>query len=262
MRHLAVLLVLLASAFAAPAQEPACSLVVDAATGAVVERQGLACAERVTPASTFKVPLALIGFEEGILQDSHAPVWTPQRGDETLLPSWKGPVDPTIWERDSVVWYSQELTRRLGMKRFQGAVDRLAYGNRDLSGQPGRDDGLTHAWLSSSLAISPEEQIAFLRKLLSDPSDAAAKTLAIMPDFGSAPGWTLRGKTGSGFARRPDGSLDRVRQIGWFVGIAERGAKRLVFARLIRDEVKTEGYGGPRARDAMLAHLKDLLARL
>lgn len=253
---------LLIAAGQAQAQMPACSFIAEAASGEVIEQKGPDCERRTSPASTFKVPLALIGFEAGILKDGKAPAWSPRRDDEILLPSWKGPVDPTLWQRDSVVWYSQALTRRLGMKRFQAAVDRLDYGNRDLAGEPGRRNGLTHAWLSASLAISPSEQIAFLRRLLADPSPAAARTRDILPGFGEVQGWTIRGKTGSGFARNSDGSLDRVRQFGWFVGFAEKAGRRLVFARLIRDEVKTEGYGGPRARDAMLAYLRDALGRL
>jgi beta-lactamase class D len=253
---------LLIASGAAQAQVPACSLLAEATNGTVIDRQGPDCDRRTSPASTFKVPLALIGFKAGILSDGKTPSWSPRRDDEILLPSWKGPVDPTLWQRDSVVWYSQAQTRRLGMKRFQAAIDQLDYGNRDLSGEPGRRNGLTHAWLSASLAISPAEQIAFLRHLLADASPAAVLTREILPSFGEVQGWTIRGKTGSGFARHPDGSLDRVRQFGWFVGFAERAGRRLVFARLIKDEVKTEGYGGPRARDAMLAYLQDALGRL
>ena len=73
------LLALLGSASFARAQEATCSLVVDAASGTAIDRTGPACAERVTPASTFKVPLALIGFEAGILRNARVPIWTPRR---------------------------------------------------------------------------------------------------------------------------------------------------------------------------------------
>ena len=109
-------------------------------------------------------------------------------------------VDPMIWERDSVLWYSREITRRLGAKSFAGYVSKFGYGNMDVSGNAGKDNGLTHSWINSSLKISPVEQIAFLRRLLAGKMPVSAKahemTRAIMPSF-QAGGWTVQGKTGS-----------------------------------------------------------------
>jgi hypothetical protein len=59
--------------------------------------------------------------------------------------------DPSRWEAVSVVWYSQEITRRFGEAKFKAYIDRFGYGNRDLRGNPGKNDGLTQAWLGSSL---------------------------------------------------------------------------------------------------------------
>ena len=47
-----------------------CTLVIDAATNARLIRVGDRCDERLTPASTFKIPLSLIGFDSGILVDA------------------------------------------------------------------------------------------------------------------------------------------------------------------------------------------------
>ena len=49
-----------------------CTLVIDAATNATLIRVGDRCDERLTPASTFKIPLSLIGFDSGILVDAGA----------------------------------------------------------------------------------------------------------------------------------------------------------------------------------------------
>lgn len=54
------------------------------------------------------------------------------------------------------------------MKKFQEYVTKFDYGNKDLSGDKGQNNGLTNAWLSSSLGISSLEQIAFLQKMLAD----------------------------------------------------------------------------------------------
>jgi beta-lactamase class D len=68
--------------------------------------------------------------------------------------------------RDSIVWYSQEVTRRLGPERFAAYVKAFEYGNEDVSGNPGKADGLAQSWLMSSLAISADEQVRSIRRLL------------------------------------------------------------------------------------------------
>lgn len=70
----------------------------------------------------------------------------------------------------------------------------------------------------------------------------------------SAGGWRVSGKTGTGFQLRPDGTSDPDRQVGWFVGWAQRQGTTLVFARLIEDEERSVGVrAGLRARDTLLA---------
>jgi beta-lactamase class D len=162
-----------------------------------------------------------------------------------------------------VVWYSREITRRLGAERFKDYADRFDYGNRDLSGDPGQNNGLSNAWLSSSLQISPAEQVAFVRKLLSHELPASARaldqTIAVLPQFTLADGWTAHGKTGTGFQAGPDGRPDKDRQFGWFVGWAQKGERKVVFARLIKDDDEIDEAAGFRARDSLLADLPELL---
>ncbi len=259
--------------FALAAREPvrkeativACTLLVDAATGDVRVKQGEGCDVRNSPASTFKVALSVMGYDSGILQDAHAPAWPYKEEYKAWRESWKQATDPTYWLKESVVWYSQQLTQKMGMERFQRFVDAFDYGNRDLSGDRGRHNGLTRAWLSSSLQISPAEQIALLRKLLARKLPVSARaqemTMEIMPTFPLADGWTVQGKTGTGSQRQADGTLDEDRQFGWFVGWARKGDRLLVFARLIKDQARIESTAGFRARDMILADLPALLAR-
>jgi len=246
-----------ARAAAAAAGKTICTVVLDAATGSVLFRQG-PCGTRVSPASTFKIPLALMGYDAGILVDEHNPSWE-GRPESSTSDADKRTVDPTVWERDSIVWYSQALTRKLGLERFRGYVDRLGYGNRDVSGNPGKKDGLTHSWLMSSLAISPDEQVALLRRFLARDLPVSRRaqdlTAAILPRFQAADGWTVWGKTGSGRARNAAGALDANRPLGWFVGWAERNGGRVVFARLEIGDAASDTPGGKAARDALLADL-------
>src|SRR5262249_26288194 len=81
---------------------PICTIVADAATGQPVLHEGQ-CADRVTPASTFKIALALMGYDAGFLKDEHTPVQHFKPGD----PDWGGeawhqPIDPALWIKHSV----------------------------------------------------------------------------------------------------------------------------------------------------------------
>ena len=182
-------------------------------------RVGDRCDERLTRASTFKIPLSLIGFDSGILRDASHPAWPYSDEYKTWNDDWKRTTTPRTWLRDSVVWYSQVLTRTLGEAKFQQYLDKLVYGNRDVSG------GLTTAWLASSLRISAVEQTEFVRRMirreLPVSSSAIDRTMAIMP-VASSGGWRISGKTGTGFQRRPDGANDPDHWDGSSGGLSAR----------------------------------------
>jgi beta-lactamase class D len=120
----------------------ACTALGDGATGRIVRQEG-SCDVRITPASTFKIAIALMGYDSGFLKDEHAPALPFRAGYPDWLPEWRATTDPSAWIKYSVVWYSQQVTQSLGEARFQRYVDDFGYGNRDVSGHPGRHDGLT-----------------------------------------------------------------------------------------------------------------------
>ena len=234
-----------------------CTVVADAADGRIVFQQGTqaACAERYTPASTFKLPIALMGADAGILQGPHAPVWNYQPGyPDWGGDAWRQPTDPARWIKYSVVWYSQLTARALGQERFQRYASAFQYGNEDVSGEPGKHNGLDGAWINSSLRISPLEQLAFLRKLVNRqlPLKPAAYDLAeTLFDAGEAGGWRLYGKTGTG-SPGGNGVYTPDNAYGWFVGWARKDGRQLVFARLLQDEKATRRNAGLRARDDLM----------
>ncbi len=240
-----------------------CTVVLNVETGETIHRQG-SCDEQVYPMSTFKLPLAMMGYDAGILKDETTPRWAYQEkfGGPARV---KKAFDPTGWERESIVWYSQEITRRLGKERFADYVRRFGYGNGDVSGGPGGLDGLTESWLMSSLKISPDEQVAFLRRFLKGElpisGHAAAMTQAITPRFEAADGWVVHGKTGAGRMRDAGGKPDSNRPIGWFVGWADKDGRQLVFARLLVDD---KPHDEPPisfvVRDSLIADLPGLAA--
>lgn len=239
-----------------------CTALADAASGQRLVLEGQ-CDERVTPASTFNIAVSLMGYDSGILRDAHAPSMPFKKGYADWNPSWRAATDPSSWLKNSVVWYAQQVTSRLGAARFQRYVADFNYGNRDVSGDAGKDNGLTLSWISSSLKISPLEQLAFLRSVVKRDLPLTAKaydmTVSIMPSETLANGWEVHGKTGTAAVVLADGSDDKKHQYGWYVGWATKGQRSIVFARLLLDQRQASGAAGTRVKAAFLS---DLAARL
>ena len=112
-------------------------------------------------------------------------------GRNASFPYWNHD-RPGISHPKSVVWYFQELAAPHRPGTDAGNIDKIGYGNKDISG------GLTTFWLGSSLQISALEQVDLLNKLYSGqlPFSAAntrfCKRTSLFPD-----GTKLMGKTGS-----------------------------------------------------------------
>jgi beta-lactamase class D len=263
MRHL---LIALAFCFAPIPVNAAmlCTIVADATTGEVLIEQGGDCDTPTTPASTFKVPLAIMGFDAGLLADAHNPAlpfvegYADWGGDD-----WRQTTDPLRWMDYSVVWYSQVLARSLGADRLTRYARSFGYGNADFSGDAGADNGLERSWISSSLKLTPREQLTFIRRLatgqLPVSAHALETTISIMQQRETADGWQLVGKTGSAYPRNDDGNFNRARGWGWYVGMATKDGRTLVFVRLNQDESRQPISGGLRARDEFVVQWPDLV---
>lgn len=222
----------------------ACLLVYDLQRGGYVCQLNPTLAnQRNSPCSTFKIPHALIGLDLGILENG-----------ETLF-KWDGsPQAYPHWQKDhtlrsamagSVVWYFQRLAGKIGPQKMSRYLAELSYGNQDVSG------GLEIFWLSGSLKISPQEQIAFLSKLYREELPVSPKAMLAVKDvilLEKSGGALLRGKTGS----------DRIAGkwvLGWFVGWVERPEGAYVFAALLKGA--DQAYG-PRAKRITLQALREL----
>lgn len=235
---------------------------IAADTNQVIKQEGN-CKKRYPPCSTFKIAISLMGFDSGILIDETHPVWGYKSKYVDWLEKWKQPHNPTLWFANSCVWYSQVITRRLGIKSFTEYVEKFQYGNKDIMGDKGENNGLTNSWLSSSLAISPFEQIAFLQKLIRDElpvSDKAQEmTKRIMFIDNLKNGWKLYGKTGSGYQLNIDENKMRDKQVGWFVGFISKGKRNIIFAYLISDDHKHKVYASLRAKSALTLKLEQFI---
>lgn len=210
------------------------------------------CATRHAPCSTFKIALSVMGYDHGLLIDETHPELPYKEGYADWLDSWKQSHTPFLWMTNSCLWYSHVISQTLGMDKFKDYLAKFSYGNQDVSGDKGKNNGLTHSWLSSSLEISPHEQAIFLQKLLnkqlpvSSKSQEMTKKILYLEELPN--GWKLYGKTGSGSQLSSDRMEKLELQIGWFIGWLEKENRKLVFAYYLEDQDKLETYAGRRAR--------------
>lgn len=178
------------------------------------------CRERFSPCSTFKIPNSLIGLETGVVPDAD----TTWKWDGVVRERAETNQDHTLRTamKYSVLWFYQEVARQVGARRMQDFIDQAKYGNRDLSG------GLTTFWLGSSLRISAEEQVDFLRRLHKNELPVSERSRNLVLDIMTQrrdEKVICRGKTGSNWDRS-----DRSRDLGWWVGSIEKDGEVWLFA--------------------------------
>jgi beta-lactamase class D len=223
----------------------ACFILFDLTKNKIItEYNPSRCKEKVPPDSTFKIPLSLMAFDQQLITQKTIFKWD---GEEKGLPNWNQNQTPQTWLQYSVVWVSRELTPKIGLPKIQNYLKQFDYGNQDFAGDPAKNNGLTNAWLSSSLRISADEQIIFLKKLIMNElpvsKTAMADTKANMYVETSLNGWKLYGKTGAGNNVQQSTLSD-----GWFIGYTQKGKKTYVFALHFTDSI-APFTGGILAKD-------------
>lgn len=213
-------------------------LLINGITNETVLELGPHVEERISPCSTFKITLSLIGYDAGILIDETTPTWDFQNGYDDWLASWRAPISPKSWMQYSCVWYSKVLSLQLGLEKIQSYLTSIKYGNQNMSGGLAVPGPMNPAWINSSLKISPREQVDFIQKMVVDKlpisSNAIQMTKVILLKEESPEGWKLFGKTGwSGSDIGKDG---KTLEHGWFVGWIEKDNNFFPFAYLIREQ--------------------------
>lgn len=200
-------------------------VLLDGQTGRTIRHNPERARQPFLPASTFKIPNSLIALETGVATGPDFPLaWDPEVAPPQpwWRDSWKRDQTLRTAFRESVVWYYQELARRIGPERMQTYVQRFDYGNADLSG------GIDKFWLSGGLRISPDEQVDFLRRFYRGELGVSPRSTQIVKDIllvDETPEYRLSGKSGTAMM---DGYDDR--ELAWFVGYVERGNQVCFYA--------------------------------
>lgn len=199
----------------------------------------------LSPCSTFKIFLALVGLETGAIKDENA------------FEKWDGAKSPVeAWDKDhnlktamseSVNWYFQKVSSRIGKDTLEKYLKLLKYGNEDMS------SGIDNFWMGSlgSLRISPAQQVEFLERLYAEKLPLSARSQQLVKSIlkvDEGPNGVLFGKTGT------DG-VDGKMVGGWFVGFVEGKEDNYIFATSIR---APNGATGRKAREISVNVLKQL----
>jgi len=258
-----------ARAFAPPPPASgACFLLLDTTSGEFTRNPNQVCDTRLPPASTFKIPHAIAALESRVVKDANEVI----PYDPSARSGQASGDAPAAWRRDhtlatamrySVVWYFQEIAKRLGMSGEDFYLRRLRYGNADPS------SGLTTFWLGGSLRISPIEQMTFLRRLyygelpVSDRSMQIVRDILVQPanvivnatgEHPFDPPWpagtVLSAKTGST-------SFEPHRAVRWIVGHVRRDKRAWLFVSCVTgaDDVDANAAIDLAARELRAHHV-------
>ena len=189
---------------------------------------------RLSPCSTFKIPLTLMALEEGLvtnpdqLLDVSTRTWSPQPWwTREMLDSWNRPHSLRSAFHASAIWFFRLLALQLGPERMAAYLRRFDYGNRDIS------FGIDNFWNAGDrgIRISPKEQWHFLSRVahgglaLRRSSLKTALEVFVTERQGET---LLRAKTGLGWR----GPSQDSPVTGWYVGWVEGPDGVLPFASL------------------------------
>ncbi|MBK8945865.1 MAG: class D beta-lactamase [Ignavibacteriae bacterium] len=171
------------------------------------------------PASTFKIPNSLISLETKAIKDENEIIkWD---GEKRFIDNWNQDHNLKTAIKYSVVWFYQELARRVGFEKMQKFLNEINYGNKRLG------DKIDTFWLEGEIRISAVEQILFLNKFLKNDLPFSKQNMEIVKNImlvDSTDSYKLYAKTGWSARVKND------KQIGWYVGFVETKNDTWIFA--------------------------------
>ena len=200
------------------------------------------------PASTFKIINSLIALETGIIKSENDVVkWVGEV--DTVLYGYRPEIyrDMTVREafKESAGWVYIELAKKIGRNRYLSYLNKCHYGNVNLSGS-GVD-----FWNFGPFAISPINQITFLKALYEETLPFSNYTMAVVKRLmitEATDDYVIHAKTG--WTR--DGGKDT----GWWVGYVERNGNPYFFATRL---TKSREIPNPNFADCRKKITKDIL---
>jgi len=149
------------------------------------------CAQRFSPASTFKIFNSLVGLETAVAPDEQLVIkWD---GIKRWNEDWNKDLTMAQAFKVSALPYYQELARRIGREKMQHYLDTVKYGNMEIG------DSVDAFWINHRLRISADEQVGFIKRLYHTELPFSERTQRIVRGMmlqKEAPNYKLYYKTG------------------------------------------------------------------
>ena len=178
--------------------------------------------QRMSPASTFKVPNTLIALDTGVVTSKDS-VFT-WDGTDRGVEAWNR--DQTLESalKVSCVWCYQQIAREVGAEHYRRVLAAIGYGNASTGAT------VDQFWLNGDLGISAEEQITFLRALLDGNLPFDAEHVEILEEI------MLVEKTNGHSLHAKSGWTGAALAVGWYVGFVRTNDDTWLFAMNMRLE--------------------------
>lgn len=214
-----------------------------------IYNQELALTRR-SPCSTFKIISSLIALENGIIEpDNSTRVWS---GEVFWNEDWNKDIDFSDAFHASCVWYFREVIDEIGKDMMQDELNKLQYGNCDISDWNGelntnnQNPALTGFWIESSLLISPKEQVEVIERIFGDNTNYSEQTRnqlkqVMLFSESNESDILIYGKTGMG--KNYGIVVD-----SWFTGFADTPEKRIYFCVYL-GETENKDVSSAKARE-------------
>lgn len=203
------------------------------------------CRTRVSPNSTFKVISTLMGLHNQVITSEESMMG--YNGVSYKNKSWNSDLGLKEAFQSSCVWYFRKVIDEVGQETVSKELIALDYGNLDITNWNGNNTNsypeLNGFWLSSSLEISPIEQIEVLRNIMEGKTIYTESEVELLKDImlieTNGP-VNIYGKTGTGV----DGN-------GWFIGFAQHDNTIQYFAVYLDDKTSND-VNGAKAKEIAL----------
>lgn len=195
-----------------------CLVVLNPGTNTLHVHNPTRAAKGFLPASTFKIPMALMGLDTGVVKDVEEVI--PYSGTKEWLKDWERDMNLKEAMKLSNVAIFHQVARRVGLDRMREYLRLFDYGNQQTG-----DDVNRRYWLEGPMEISALQQVEFLRRLTGGDIPLKKGTLEAVKEitlYESEGGATIYAKTGW--------SGTTGQQVGWWVGWVEKEGQHYPFA--------------------------------
>lgn len=125
------------------------------------------------PASTFEIPLSLIGIQTGVTKDDSAVIRWDTVGINVKPECAPGLTLGQDFQNNCEAAF-RELARRIGKDTLRRWIDSLGYGNKNISGP------IDSFWQNNNLKITSDEQLGLVKKLYFDQLPFFQRTQKVM----------------------------------------------------------------------------------